>query len=132
MKTVEDLMIKNVITIAPHATLKEGLLLMKKHNIKAVVVEKGRKGDAYGILQYRDVARVIIANEGDIELLNIYDIATKPVIQVSKELEAKYVIKLMLDHSMKRVLVIDNNELEGFISMSDVIADVINKAVEEN
>lgn len=128
-KLVEDLMVTNLIKIAPNAPLKEGLKLMKDNNVKSVIVDKGRAGDAYGLLQYRDLAKAIISNEGDIELLNVYDVAQKPVIQVSKELETKYVGKLMLDYGIKRVLVVDNNELEGFISLTDVISDIIDEAL---
>lgn len=131
MLLVQDLMKTNLIKIAPTDTLKEGLKLMKQHGIKSVIVDKGRPGDAYGLLQYRDVAKAIIKNEGDIELLNVYDVATKPVIQVSKELEAEYVVKIMLDHGIKRMLVIDNNELEGFISLTDVVGSIIDESLAE-
>ena len=122
---VADLMRTEVIKIAPSAPLGDAMKLMKRHNVKSIVVDKGRPGDAYGILQYRDIAKAIIANEGDIELLDVYDVCTKPVIQVSKQLETKYVARLMLDYSIKRVLVVDDNELEGFISLSDVIGSII-------
>jgi len=131
-KLVQDLMKTDLIIVDPHATLKEGLRLMKEHNIKSLIVNKGRNGDAYGLLQYRDVAKAIIANDGDMDLMNVYDIATKPVMQVSKQLEAKYVTRLMIDYGIKRILVIDNNELEGFISMSDVLEDFINDALKED
>ena len=124
-KLVKDLMRTNVITVAPDAPLKEAMKLMKHHGVKSVVVNKGRPGDAYGLLQYRDLAKAIIANEGDVELLNVYDVCRKPVIQVSKEMETKYVARLMLDFNIKRVLVIDHNELEGFLSLSDVIGSLI-------
>ena len=131
VKLVKDLMITELIMIEPHAALYDGLKLMREHNKKAIIVNKGRPGDAYGILQYRDVANAIIKNDGDLELLNVYDVVTKPVIQVSKELESKYVLRLMLEHGIKRILVVDNNQLEGLITMSDVIGDVIDLAIKE-
>jgi CBS domain-containing protein len=131
-KTVEQLMATNLIIIEPNAPLKDGLKLMKEKGVKSIIVNKGRDGDAYGLLQYRDIAKSIISNEGDIELLNVYDVATKPVIQVSKQLESKYVGKLMLDYGIKRALVVDNNVLEGFISLTDVIGDIIDTALLED
>ena len=122
---VKDLMRTNIVKVAPDAPLKEAMKLMKQNGVKSVVVEKGRPGDAYGLLQYRDIAKAIIANEGDVELLNVYDVCKKPVIQVSKEMETKYVARLMLEYNIKRVLVIDHNELEGFLSLSDVIGSII-------
>jgi CBS domain-containing protein len=68
------------------------------------------------------VARAVIAEDGDIDLLNVYDIAQKPALQVSQHLEIRYLARLMIQYSVKRVLVIDNNELQGFVSDTDVVS----------
>jgi CBS domain-containing protein len=37
----------------------------------------------------------------------------------------------MIQYSVKRVLVIDNNELQGFVSISDVVGSLIDRALRE-
>jgi CBS domain-containing protein len=119
---VAGIMKRSVITINPLATVREALMMMKERGVKSLVVDKRHSGDAYGLIAYRDVARAVIADDGDIDLLNVYDIAQKPALQVSQHLEVRYLARLMIQYAVKSVLVIDNNDLQGFVSDTDVVA----------
>ena len=70
-------------------------------------------------------ARAVIAEDGDIDLLNVYDIAQKPALQVSQQLDIRYLARLMVRYEARRVLVIDNNELLGFVSDTDVVDSLV-------
>jgi len=119
---VENIMVKDgLVTISPMAPLKDAIKLMKEKKVKSVIVNKIRPSDAYGILTYKNILSSIVAEDGDIELLNVYDIYSKPAIQLSKELDIKYAAQMMVRNGIKRILVIDNNELEGIVTMNDII-----------
>ena len=60
-----------------------------------------------------------------------YDIAQKPALQISQQLETRYLARLMIQYSANRVLVIDNNELEGLVSLTDVVDSLIDMALRE-
>ncbi len=109
------------------APVREALELMKKYQIKSVVVDKNGHNGAYGLVTFKNVLQAIVAQEGDIDLLNVYDIATIPAISVTRKVEMKYVAKMMINHSIKRVLVIDNNELHGIITMTDIIGVLLDE-----
>ncbi|WP_457641029.1 CBS domain-containing protein [Persephonella sp.] len=126
---VKEIMQKEVITISPLASLKEALKLMKENDVKALIVDKSNPHDAYGIITYTGILKAIYAEGGDIDLLNVYDVAVKPAISVSGELDIKYAARLMVNFNIKRLLVIDNNNLEGLISMTDII-EVLFKELE--
>ena len=128
---VAEIMKKNVVTISPLATVREALMLMKKHGIKSLVVDKRHAGDAHGLVAYHDIAKAVVADDGDIDLLNVYDIAQKPALQISQQLETRYLARLMIQYSANRVLVIDNNELEGLVSLTDVVDSLIDMALRE-
>ncbi|MEJ5169132.1 MAG: CBS domain-containing protein, partial [Arcobacteraceae bacterium] len=51
----------SVVTIKPYATLKEALQLMKKHNLKALVVDKNSPSDAYGLITNTQILKAILA-----------------------------------------------------------------------
>lgn len=129
---VAGIMKKDVLTINPLATVREALLVMKEHGVRSLVVEKRHSGDAYGVIAYRDIARSVIAEDGDIDLLNVYDIAQKPALQVSQHLDIRYLARLMIQYSVKHVLVIDNNDLQGFVSDTDVVASLIERALRDH
>ncbi len=130
-RLVRELMVSEVITIGPMANLREAMQTMRKNGVKSLVVEKRSDGDAWGILTYTTLLRTIIAEEGDIDLLNVYDIATKPALAVPGELEVRHAVSLMLQFDVKRLIVTANNELEGILTMNDIVSAILEKLDEE-
>ena len=122
---VAGIMKTDVATISALATVRQALMLMKERGVKSLVVEKRHAGDAHGLIAYRDIAKAVIADDGDIDLLNVYDIAQKPALQVSQQLDIRYLARLMVRYEARRVLVIDNNELLGFVSDTDVVDSLV-------
>tara|TARA_R110002074_G_scaffold310780_1_gene481633 strand:- start:2256 stop:2645 length:390 start_codon:yes stop_codon:yes gene_type:complete len=122
MKLVKEVMISDVICVSPFAKLREALSLMKKHNVKSLVVEKQHPNDAYGLITYTNVLKTVIAEQGDIDLLNVYDACAKPAIAVGKSLAVRQVAALMTEHRVKRILVLEDNDLLGFVTMDDIMA----------
>ena len=118
---VKDVMSKEVHLVQPTASLKEALKIMKEKDVKALVVDKQHPHDAYGIITYTSLLKAIYMEEGDIDLLNVYDVAVKPAISISEEIDIKYAAKMMVNFNIKRLLVVENNEIKGIISMTDII-----------
>jgi len=122
MKLVKDVMVSNVVCVSPFAKLREALSLMKKNNVKSLVVDKQHNHDAYGLITYTNVLKTVVAEEGDIDLLNVYDACAKPALSVGKSLAVRQVASLMTEHKVKRVLVLEDNDLLGFVTMDDIMA----------
>ena len=112
---------EKLIVVSPMATVREALNLMKQNKVRSVIVDKTKKDSAYGLLTFKNILQSIVAEDGDIDLLNVYDIASAPAISVSAKLNVKYAARMMVQNSIKRLLVIDNNELQGILTMSDII-----------
>ncbi|QOR62418.1 CBS domain-containing protein [Sulfurovum sp. ST-21] len=112
---------EKLISVSPMATVREALKLMRNHKVRSVIVEKTSPSGAYGLVTFKNILQSIVAEDGDIDLLNVYDIATTPAFSVSAELDIKYAAKMMVTSSIKRLLVIDNNELLGILTMTDII-----------
>ena len=120
---VKDIMTpkSKLVTVSPMASVREALKLMREHKVRSVVVEKTSPSGAYGLVTFKNILQSIVAEDGDIDLLNVYDIANTPAISVSAELDIKYAARMMVTSSIKRLLVIDNNELFGILTMTDII-----------
>lgn len=118
---VKDIMITKVVTVSPFATIREALSIMKRSDLKSLVVEKRADHDAYGLITYTNILKTVIAEEGDIDLLNVYDVCAKPALSVGKSLAVKHVASIMSDHKVKRLVVLEDNELVGFIAMDDLM-----------
>ncbi len=119
---------EKLVTIAPMATVREALNLMKTHKVRSVIVDKTKPDSAYGLLTFKNILQSIVAEDGDIDLLNVYDIASTPAVAVSAKLNVKYAAKMMVKSSIKRLLVLDNNELQGILTMTDIIGILMESA----
>jgi CBS domain-containing protein len=126
-KAVEELMNREVITISPMAKLREAMQLMRQHRIKSVVVEKQSPGDAYGIVTYTMLLRAIIEEEGDVDLINVYDVAAKPALAVPRQLEIRHATTMMLAIGVKRLIVTSDNELVGILTMNDIVDAILER-----
>ena len=112
---------ENLVIISAMSTVREALSLMKKHQVRSVIVNKNTEDGAYGLVTFKNILQSIVAEDGDIDLLNVYDIASTPAFSVSTKLDVKYAAQMMVQNSIKRLLVIDNNELYGILTMTDII-----------
>ncbi|AZR83108.1 histidine kinase [Thiomicrospira sp. S5] len=126
---VADVMKTDVVTIKAHATLKEALQLMKQKGLKSLVVDKNSPGDAYGIITNSQILQTVLVEDGDIELFNVFDVYKKPAFFVSSKIDVKYAAKTMLELNIKRVVVTDDNELKGILSITD-LSDYVLSLVE--
>jgi len=133
---VKDIMIpvKRIVKVSPMIPVREALNIMREKKVKSLVVDKLKAHDAYGMLTYKNILSSIVANDGDIDLLRVYDIYSKPAFQVSEQLDVKYAAQIMVNSGVKRLLVIDNNELEGILTMTDILSELLKsvKDVEES
>ncbi len=127
MVLVEDIMTRreDLAIVSQMSSLKDALKKMKEYETHSVVVDKSSEHGAYGILTFKNVLQAMVAEDGDIEFLNVYDVCTLPAVSVSAKLEVKYAAQMMVKSSIKRLLVIDNNELYGIITMSDIVSSLM-------
>jgi len=113
---------EKLISVEPMATVRDALKLMKAHSVRSIIVNKSHDDGAYGLVTFKNILQSIVAEDGDIDLLNVYDIASTPAISVSAKLNVKYAARMMVRSSIKRILVLDNNELYGILTMTDIIS----------
>ena len=126
-KLVGDMMVSDVVTISCMATLRQAMDKMRDSRVKSLVVEKRHESDAWGIVTYTTILRTVVQEEGDVDLINVYDIASKPAVTVPRQLEVRHAVQMMLDLDIKRVIVSSNNELEGILTMHDIVSAILEK-----
>ncbi len=126
---VEEIMTpkERLVIVSQMAPVREALSLMKANKVKAVIVDKSTEHGAYGLVTFKNILYSIVAEDGDIDLLNVYDIMSSPSISVSRKLDMKYAARMMVKNSIKRLLVIDENEIYGIVTMTDIIGVVLDE-----
>ena len=125
MLTVSDVMIADVYRISPFATLRDALVMMGERKVKSLVVDRRSEHDAFGLLSYSHILRTIVAEDGDIDLINVYDVALTPIITVSPELSVRNAAAMMDRYILNRLVVTRQNVLVGLVTMNDIVARII-------
>lgn len=125
---VRDIMQTDVKTVSAFATIREAMKLMSEHQVKSLIVDRRDEADAYGIITYGSILRTIVAEEGDIDLIHVYDICAKPAITVTAGLDARHAASLMVRHDFRRILVLEGDELRGIVTVDDIMTPVLSMA----
>jgi CBS domain-containing protein len=122
MRTSEVLRTKgqDVVTITGETEVRELLALLAQHGIGAVVVSQDGKSPD-GIVSERDVVRAI-AERGEAVLSEpVSAICSTEVSTVAPDTQVEALMRLMTDKRIRHVPVLVDGELQGIVSIGDVV-----------
>lgn len=109
-----------VHTITPDSTVQDAMSLLVEHNIGGLIVrEKG--GGIVGIITERDILRQCAAGTHDPEGVFVSDVMTKELIIGVPDDDLTYVMGIMTKNRIRHLPVMNGEELEGIISIGDVV-----------
>jgi CBS domain-containing protein len=115
---VENVMVKEVITINEEVTTKEAAELMNKYGIGCLIaVEKGKVS---GILTERDLLKRVVAEAKDASKLRVRDVMTSPLIVAEPMMDLGEAVKLMFRMKIKKLPVVEDKRLVGLVSLTDI------------
>jgi len=133
---VRELMTADVITIGPDASLKEAARRMIEAGVSGLIVTED-DGSLVGVITEADFvksesdrrpkkrARVLSWFSHDVEVPHferlVGDAMTSEVVSVSPETDHAEAARVMQTEKVKRLPVVDDGELIGIISRSDIL-----------
>ena len=115
---VEDVMVKDVITIDENSTVKEAVDIMNKFEIGCLIAL--RNGKAIGILTERDLLKRVVAEGRDATKTTVKDIMTSPLFVAEPTMDLGEAVKLMFKMKIKKLPVVDGKRLVGLVSLTDI------------
>ena len=115
---VEDVMVKEVITIDEDFTVKDAAEIMNKFEIGCLIGV--RKGKAMGILTERDVLKRVVAQGRDASKTKVKDVMTSPLVIAEPGMDLAEAVKLMFQMKIKKLPVVDGKRLVGLVSLTDI------------
>lgn len=121
MLTVADIMSTEVFTIRSSAKVRQAIALMQKHGVKSLIVEKEAEGGACGILTVRDIVYGVTAKCIDPTRMMVCEIMKRPCISVSPNLSLPAVAQKLAEATIQRSPVMENGQLLGIVSISDIV-----------
>lgn len=118
--TTRDIAYKTVVTVEPSQSVEAAAVLMRDKGVGCVVVGEG--GMPVGIITDRDVAVRVVAAGFDAGTTTVGQVMTHPVITARQDERAAELIKLIEEHGIRRVPLIDDaGMLKGIITLDDLL-----------
>lgn len=115
---------REVVVIDTDSSIVEAAQVMREYHVGDVVVvsEKYGKQSPIGILTDRDIALEIVARGTDPEAVRVGDAMSFELVTVDENDDLMHIIEIMRDHGVRRVPVVDADQvLIGILSVDDVL-----------
>jgi predicted transcriptional regulator len=118
---VREVMKKGVDIVDGRLTVSKALRNMKHPETRTLIVNKRHDDDEYGVVMFRDVAKSVLGPDLSPDRVNLYEIMSKPVMGVDPQMDVRYCIKLFDHFGLSRAPVIENGEIIGLVSYTDIV-----------
>ena len=115
---VEDVMVKEVITIDENSTVKEAAEVMNKFEIGCLIAI--RKGKAMGIITERDLLKRVVAEAKAANKTKVKEVMSSPLVVVEPSMELEEAVKLMFQMKIKKLPVVESKRLVGLVTLTDI------------
>jgi len=118
---IKELMTKSVATLNENDTVERAACLMKEHNIGSIPICKGEK--VIGIITDRDIALRSVAEGENFKSQSIRTIMTSNPVLGYPEMEVQDAVRVMSERQIRRLPIVDNNNLVGMVSLGDIAVE---------
>jgi len=118
---VKDVMKKDFDMVDGLVSVSEALKMMKHVDTKCVIVNKRHENDIYGMLLISDIAKQVLAKDRAPDRVNVYEIMSKPVLTVEPEMDIRYCARLFERFGLSRAPVINEGNIIGIVSLTDMV-----------
>jgi CBS domain-containing protein len=115
---VEQAMTTNVRTVTPDASVVDAARIMRDEDTGSVpVVDDGRVA---GIVTDRDIVLRGVADGRDVTALDVREVCSSDPVTVEPGRDLDEALRLMAQHQVRRLPVVDGDRLVGVLAQADV------------
>lgn len=126
---IRDVMKTHFNMVDGMSTVADALETMLHIETKALIVKKRHEDDELGMVMLSDIAGQVLAADKAPNRVNIYEIMTKPMIQVDPNMDIRYCARLFARFKISRAPVVENGEVVGVVSYTDMVVKGLCKRV---
>lgn len=115
---VKDIMTKDVAYLSKDDPIEKAAQLMKQHDVGSIPV--CNQDIVVGIVTDRDIALRSVANGKDTQQMKVKDIMTLNPVVGNPEMDVRDVAKIMSDKQIRRLPIVESNNLVGIVALGDI------------
>jgi len=121
MPLVKELMSSNVTTIESSTSVVEAAKTMLDEGREPLPVMDGNRPVA--MVTDRDLVAYVVAQGLDPNQVTLEDVQMRPLVTIESDQDAEEARRLMDEHGLDRLVVVDDDELAGIVSEADLRSD---------
>lgn len=114
---------REVFSISPSASVYDALSMMADRKVGALLVTEGDR--LAGVISERDYARKVILQGRSSRDTAVLEIMSSDLITVTPSHTVDDCMKLMTEHRVRHVPVMDRGAIAGVVSMGDLVKYII-------
>jgi CBS domain-containing protein len=112
-----------VWSVSPNATVYDAIALMSDKNVGALPVVNGRQ--LIGMFSERDYTRKVVLKGKSSKSTAVREIISTPVISVTPLHTVEECMRLMTEHRIRHLPVLDGDQMLGIVSIGDLVNWII-------
>lgn len=112
-----------VYSVAPNDSVIDAIRLMAQKGVGAVLVMEG--AGLVGIISERDYARKVVLHGRSSAETAVREIMTAEVVTVGLQQTVAECMRIVTEHRIRHLPVMDGDEVAGVISIGDLVKSVI-------
>jgi CBS domain-containing protein len=113
----------SIWSVAPDTTVFDSIKLMSHKNIGALLVMKDNK--LAGVFSERDYTRKVVLKGKSSKTTAVEEIISSPVISVTPKETIEECMRLMTEHRIRHLPVIEGDRVVGIVSIGDLVNWII-------
>lgn len=121
MPAVRDVMTRDPEQVQAGNTVHDAVEIMR--DLEVGIVPVVREGKLHGVITDRDVAIRVIADNANMREVTAGEVATPHPVTVTSGMDMEEAIRLMSEHQVRRLPVVEDGRLVGILSLGDVSVD---------
>ena len=108
-------------------TIQEAVSVLVREGIGALLV-LGPQNNIVGIISERDIIRGCSDDIKNVGARKVSELMTKDLIVASPEDDVNDLMQLMTEHRVRHIPVVQNGQLQGIVSIGDVVKSMIHES----
>jgi len=120
-QTIRDIMSSDVASVTTQDSVIKAAQIMNTYNIGSVPVTDN--GKIVGMLTDRDIVLRSVANGGNLDNIQVQQVMTTNIVTATADMDIHQAANLMASKQIRRLPVVDNDQLIGIVSLGDMAVD---------
>lgn len=124
-KKISEIMNTKLETISSEDSVYSAIEKMVDRRIRSLLVLPKDEKDEYGVVTVRNIIFKVFTKKLDPHKIKIGEIASKPIIAVSKDTSIEDIYELMEKNNIARVFVKEGDKIIGVVSFFDIMYHIL-------